>query len=216
MTVSVTMLDTRLGENGSFWVVGQTYEASDAFASLLISSNLAVGALPKIPPNFPTKEEAVALRQIAILATYERTFPTWGGLLAGSIQFRGATDAAGTLGTLGLVLGASSDAEAAVRLAGNDADEISTINGSSLGGLPHLIELPAPVSDCHLGQIGMTAPYSLVTSGTVDAADKEFIRLLFPEPVNAMLWTEYSPTDYAGTPGTGSARLCTVVGLVAP
>lgn len=47
MTTTVTMLQTRLGENGSLWTVGNSYAASDAFAAVLISSNLATGTLPK-------------------------------------------------------------------------------------------------------------------------------------------------------------------------
>ena len=47
MTTTVTMLQTRLGENGSLWTIGNSYAASDAFAAVLISSNLATGTLPK-------------------------------------------------------------------------------------------------------------------------------------------------------------------------
>lgn len=47
MTTTVTMLQTRLGESGSLWTVGNSYAASDAFAAVLISSNLATGTLPK-------------------------------------------------------------------------------------------------------------------------------------------------------------------------
>lgn len=47
MTTTVTMLQTRLGESGSLWTVGNSYAASDAFAAMLITSNLATGTLPK-------------------------------------------------------------------------------------------------------------------------------------------------------------------------
>jgi hypothetical protein len=49
MTITVTMLQTRQGEGGSLWTVGNSYSASDAFGSYLITSNLATGTLPAVP-----------------------------------------------------------------------------------------------------------------------------------------------------------------------
>lgn len=46
MPITITMLQTRLGEGGVTWTKDQSYSASDAFAAYLISSNLATGTLP--------------------------------------------------------------------------------------------------------------------------------------------------------------------------
>lgn len=58
MTISVTMRQTRRGEDGQLWLVGQTYPASDGFAAMLISSNLATGTLPKPPSTVQVKVDA--------------------------------------------------------------------------------------------------------------------------------------------------------------
>lgn len=42
--MQVTMLQTRRGEDGNLWLKDQTYTATDAFARLLVSSNLATAA----------------------------------------------------------------------------------------------------------------------------------------------------------------------------
>jgi len=46
MTTTVTMLQTRRGEDGNQWTVGNSYSASDDFAARLISANYATGTLP--------------------------------------------------------------------------------------------------------------------------------------------------------------------------
>lgn len=46
MTTTVTMLQTRRGEDGNPWLVDQSYSASDAFAAILITANYATGTLP--------------------------------------------------------------------------------------------------------------------------------------------------------------------------
>lgn len=46
MAVTVTMLQTRRGEDGTLWTVGNAYSATDAFATLLVASNYATGTLP--------------------------------------------------------------------------------------------------------------------------------------------------------------------------
>lgn len=46
MPTTVTMLQSRRGEDGNPWLVGQSYSASDAFAAMLITANYATGTLP--------------------------------------------------------------------------------------------------------------------------------------------------------------------------
>jgi hypothetical protein len=61
MTVSVTMLQTRLGEDGELWTpAGSPYTASDAFAAFLVSNNLATGTLPQ-PARNATQAEAAGV-----------------------------------------------------------------------------------------------------------------------------------------------------------
>lgn len=62
MSVQVTMLQTRRGEDGTLWVAGSPYTASDAFAAFLINSNLATGALPPAPQSNPTAARLAAVQ----------------------------------------------------------------------------------------------------------------------------------------------------------
>lgn len=48
MTTTVTMLQTRRGEDGNLWTAGNSYSASDAFAATLITQNYATGTLPPV------------------------------------------------------------------------------------------------------------------------------------------------------------------------
>lgn len=61
MAVTVTMLQTRRGEDGSLWNAGSSYSASDAFAAFLVTSNLASGTLPQVPQTglSPAQQTAV-------------------------------------------------------------------------------------------------------------------------------------------------------------
>lgn len=49
MSITVTMLQTRQGEGGAVWTAGNSYSASDAFGTYLITSNLATGQAPAVP-----------------------------------------------------------------------------------------------------------------------------------------------------------------------
>lgn len=55
MTITVTMLQTRRGEDGSLWTAGSQHDASDSFAAILITSNLATGTLPSILSSSPMR-----------------------------------------------------------------------------------------------------------------------------------------------------------------
>jgi hypothetical protein len=161
-------------------------------------------------------EDADAIRLVITQLAAERVFPLWNGLAIPSVQFRGATDSAASLGTLGFIFNASNDAEAAVLLEASTVDEPSVINGASPAGAWYPIELPAACTTVHVGQMGMAAPLSLATSGTVDAATKEFMRWDF-DPADNVRWLfihEGPPTNYAGAPGTGSARMVSIYGVV--
>lgn len=63
MTITVTMLQTRRGEDGTQWVAGTSYAASDAFAASLINQNYATGRFPKNPISSAVAEytENIAL-----------------------------------------------------------------------------------------------------------------------------------------------------------
>lgn len=61
MTVTVTMLQTRRGEDGTLWTSGTSHSATDAFATFLISSNLATGELPPARLSPPTRLSTIVI-----------------------------------------------------------------------------------------------------------------------------------------------------------
>lgn len=66
MPTAVTMLQTRRGEDGNPWNAGSTYQASDAFATFLINSNLATGTLPvPVDPGFAPAAQNAAKSSVA-------------------------------------------------------------------------------------------------------------------------------------------------------
>lgn len=68
MSVSVTMLQTRRGEDGNLWLKDQTYTATDAFARLLVSSNLATATFADLPQSglSDAQVQAIAVPLVAL------------------------------------------------------------------------------------------------------------------------------------------------------
>lgn len=64
MAVTVTMLQTRRGEDGNLWTAGSTQSATDAFAQFLISSNLATGTLPAVPQSGLSPADSIAVKSL--------------------------------------------------------------------------------------------------------------------------------------------------------
>lgn len=62
MSVQVTMLDTRRGEDGELWLIGQQYTASDDFARVLVSSNLATAQFSAVPQSALTVAQVQAVQ----------------------------------------------------------------------------------------------------------------------------------------------------------
>lgn len=174
----------------------------------LIQSNALPGLLA-------TPEQTQLMLSVANTLNSQRLMPEWNGLVIPSVQFRGAADTAASLGTLGFILDADSDAAAASDLVSGQVDEISVINGASPAGSWIPIPTPAGCLSLHIGQLAMTAPLSLKTSGTVNAASAEFMRFNFSQPVQWVYVIEGPPTNYAGASGTGSARMVSVYGVIA-
>jgi hypothetical protein len=141
--------------------------------------------------------------------------PTRGSLPCGAVQFRGAADTAGSLGRLGVVINGDNNTAAAARLAAGLADRISRVIGSSTAGYAAVLPWAVPIELVHIGQLSMGGTYTVVDEGDVSAAASEFMRLTFDESDNivALLLEEGPPTNYAGVPGTGSARMVRVRGL---
>lgn len=54
MSIVVTMLQTRRGEDGTPWVAGGSYSASDGFARDLMTHNYAVGSAPSVWLDVPS------------------------------------------------------------------------------------------------------------------------------------------------------------------
>ncbi|MEY2688232.1 MAG: hypothetical protein RL375_2430, partial [Pseudomonadota bacterium] len=143
--------------------------------------------------------------------------PTRGSLPCGAVQFRGATDAANTLGRLGIVINGDNNTAAAARLSAGTPDRTSLITGSVRGGLVHVLPWPDPIELVHIARVSQTTTYSVVDTGplTHSASLVEVLRLTFNESddIRALLVEEYPTTDYAGASGTGSARLVRVRGV---
>lgn len=64
MSVFITMLQNRRGEDGTLWAAGSSYFATDAFAQFLISSNLATGAMPAVPQSGISPAAGVAVNAV--------------------------------------------------------------------------------------------------------------------------------------------------------
>lgn len=147
---------------------------------------------------------------------WPRALPLRNGLVSPGVQFQGATDTSASLGQLGLVVNAANDAAAAAMLQAGTSTIVSTINGASADGVWHSLRSLSTITTVHVGQIGMVGTYVLQASGACSAASLHFARLEFDAGlgINHLQWTESEPTDFAGTPGTGSARQVSVIGMV--
>lgn len=62
MSVTVTMRQTRRGEDGALWVAGSSYSATDAFAQFLVTHNLATATLPAVPQSALTEADKMAVK----------------------------------------------------------------------------------------------------------------------------------------------------------
>lgn len=82
MTTTVTMLQTRRGEDGNSWLVGQSYSASDAFAAMLITANYATGTLPTDQDLVPIFGQTNSAGQVTSLVSGDGSvlIPVVGGL----------------------------------------------------------------------------------------------------------------------------------------
>jgi hypothetical protein len=143
--------------------------------------------------------------------------PLRNGITTAGVQFRGATDASNTLGTLGLVVNPASAGEAGTLLAASTPTLSSIINGASTTTAWRELVSTDPITQVYIGQQGLAGPYAVQTSGPCTAASDEMALLEFDsdDDVRRILWFEGKRTNYAGTPGTGSARQVIVVGVAA-
>lgn len=150
-------------------------------------------------------------------ASVARHLPLRNSVAAAGVQFRGATDASNTLGTLGVVVNPASSGEAGTLLAASTPTLSSTINGASTTTAWRELVSTDPITQVYVGQQGLAGPYVVQTSGACTAASYEMALLEFDsgDDVRRLLWFEGDRTNYAGTPGTGSARQVVIVGVSA-
>lgn len=134
--------------------------------------------------------------------------PDRAGVLSASVQFRGAADTSASLGRLGFVVNAENNTAAAALLAAGRGTRISSVTGASSHGVQHLLSSDEPIVNVHIGQLSMSGTYVVADSGPCRAADIEFARLSYTADtdIRHLLITEGPPTNFAGVPGTGSAR----------
>lgn len=203
------------------YVKGVYYPAFDVLAGLgadVEASMVQGGGAAYVHVAVLAGEDAEALRLLITRTAGDRVNPTWNGLTTGSIQFRGSADTAAALGTLGLVFNADTDGAAAALITASTPDESSTINGAAPSGAWAMFELPRACTSVHIGVLGMAAPLSLVTASPVLRASAQFVKLDFDvgDDVRFVIFYESGPTNFAGTPGTGSARHVSVFGIKGP
>lgn len=144
-----------------------------------------------------------------------RLLPTRNSVSSAGVQFRGAADSSNSMGTLGIVVNPASSGEAGTLLAASTPTVASTINGASTTEAWREIGSTAAITSVYIGQMGLAGPYVVQTSGACTAASYEMAHLQFDsaDDVRRIVWIEGERTNYAGTPGTGSARQVLVFGI---
>ena len=150
-------------------------------------------------------------------ASVTRHLPLRNSVSTAGVQFRGASDASNTLGTLGLVVNPASAGEAGTLLAASTPTLSSTINGASTATAWRELVSTNPITQVYVGQLGLAGPYVVQASGPCTAASYEMALLEFDsgDDVCRLLWFEGERSNYAGAAGTGSARQVVVVGVSA-
>lgn len=146
--------------------------------------------------------------------TGDRILPLRNALAAGSVQVQAAADTSNALGTVGIIINADNDTAASSRFAASDADYQSTMNGASAG--TYSLQTPfltSAVLRVHVGILGLTGPYTVATSGAITGAQMALLEFASGDDVRWITMDEGERTNYAGTPGTGSARQVVVMGL---
>lgn len=68
MTVSVTMLQSRWGEDGTLWAVDTVHDATDSFATYLVTNGFASGTLPLPLQSTPVSHVILTASEIDALA----------------------------------------------------------------------------------------------------------------------------------------------------
>jgi hypothetical protein len=134
MSVQVTMLQTRRGEDGTLWTVaGSPYTASDAFAQFLISANLATGVFPQLPQSSLNTAQVIAVQALLDGSGTDVSF-----LRSFNLAANGFTMDAGSgnvLPVMRLVVNAPTDVIAGDRISNGGANTFeTTITGESLQG----------------------------------------------------------------------------------
>lgn len=162
----------------------------------------------------PADQDAALLPVGAPLDVAAVIEPVRGSLLAGAIQFRGAADTSNALGRLGVLINTANNTAAGALLAVGSAHRRSLLTGADRAGAVTTVVWDDVIETVYIGQLGMSGTYTVNDTGPCSAASSEFARLTFlaSEGVRAIVITEHPATNYAGTPGTGSARLVSVVG----
>lgn len=67
MTVSVTMLQSRWGEDGTLWAVDTVHDSTDSFATFLVTNGFASGTLPLPLQSTPVSHVILTAAEIAAL-----------------------------------------------------------------------------------------------------------------------------------------------------
>lgn len=166
MSVQVTMLQTRLGEDGSPWLKDQTYTATDAFARLLVSSNLATATFSQVPQSALTDAQVQAVQALVDGSGVDVSFArSHDSLPQGYVMDAGSGN---VLPVMRVTVNAATDVIAATRIAAGGANTFeSSISGASEVGEVLPISVGAGViTSVHVGS-SAGASQTLDADGTV-------------------------------------------------
>lgn len=171
MSVQVTMLQTRRGEDGNLWLAGQQYTATDAFARLLVSSNLATADFGEVEQSALSAAQVQAVRLLVSQgAGYE---PVIGSAVTMRMTVDEGSDADHAEILLTFNAGPAGDvAIASERLANADArvDVVKTLlTGAAADGAVLGFSLPNGLQNLYVARAGEAA-YTEAAGATITAA----------------------------------------------
>jgi hypothetical protein len=195
MTVQVTMLQTRLGEDGELWTpAGSPYTASDAFAAFLVAHNLATGTLPQVAQSALTAAQVQAV-QALIDGSGVQVAPSFLGVYGGVVFDAGSGN---VMPTMRVVVNAATDVTAAQQIASGGAQAFTTtISGASTTG--EVMVLTTGAVDITSVHVGFSTGASQAVSEDATITVNEMVRFDFDaaDDVNSVR-IHFSPPRSSG------------------
>jgi hypothetical protein len=196
MTVQVTMLQTRLGEDGTLWTTGQSYSATDAFARLLVSSNLATATFPAVAQSALTAVQVQAVQALIDGGGTDVSFTRAHDSIAGSYVLDAG--AATVLPLMRLTVEAPTDVIAGARISAGGINTFETlITGASLAGEVIPISVGSGrITKVHIGS-SAGASQSVASSANVTVNQLGVFSCLESDDCN-VIYVRFAPPRVSG------------------